>query len=109
MVFLIKYMGGGLLSSCVECEVTITEPICPSCLTDSMRVMVAEEDQDMASGILEDIPTEAGISCLFCGELMNRCAHCISKDIYLFIRDRNPGLAEEFMSRFDFDLRRTFA
>ncbi len=103
-------MGGMLSASCIECDEVMTEPMCPNCLQQRMQMMVSEYDGEIAE-LLQPSALEAteGIICLFCRKTMNRCAHCVSKDIYLFLEEKNPELADEFMGRFDFDLRRTFA
>ena len=69
--------------------------------------MISQDDQKLAKNIVgTKIP--GGTNCLFCGEGMGLCAHCFSKDIYEYLQENNPKIAEIFLSRFDFDLRREY-
>ncbi len=89
---------------CIECDHVITNPICSDCLAEEMVVMVSEHDPKLASEIV-GFALEGDTSCLKCGQGMALCAHCFSKDIYNYIEERNPLIAKEFVSRFDYDLR----
>ncbi len=93
-------------TTCVECYEQITNPICSHCLSQEMKIMLNEHDSDLATEI---IPCEiqGDVNCISCNRAMGLCAHCFSRDIYDFIHEQNAKLAKEFMSRFDFDLRRT--
>jgi hypothetical protein len=71
-----------------------------------MRAFVQEHDTVLAHDI-DGCTIDGGTQCLKCGKPMGLCAHCFSRDIYHLIKLKKPELAEEFMSRFDFDLRRT--
>ena len=91
--------------SCVECGDVITNPVCPDCLAAQMQVMVGERDSLLAREIKGSfIP--GGSLCAHCGQEMGLCAHCFSKDVYQFILENDPMLAREFLTCFDFDLRR---
>ncbi|MBT4651120.1 hypothetical protein HOC13_01210 [Candidatus Woesearchaeota archaeon] len=92
---------------CVECEETITQPICGECLAVRMKNMVGEYDTKLAKDIA-GLNVEGETKCIFCGEGMGLCAHCFSKDIYEYLAEKNIKIAKEFLSRFDFDLRRVF-
>lgn len=98
---------------CWECNETITEPLCPHCLTKHIQAYVGERRPDLALQMVNS--TEAGgiegegeTTCLCCGQGMNICAHCISSDAYQYLLEKDAALAEDFMGRFDFDLRTTF-
>lgn len=93
-------------SSCMQCDEVITEPICADCLAIRMKVVVKEYDSRLAQEIVGFTSIEGGATCLFCGEKMSLCAHCFSREIYDLIKTKNPSLVEEFLSRFDFGLRR---
>ena len=92
--------------SCIECDEVITEPICPDCLAKRMRLVVKEHDQTLAREIKGYVVEEGETTCLFCGKNMNLCAHCFSREVYELVKERRPEAAEEFLSRFDFELRR---
>ncbi|MBI2668418.1 hypothetical protein HYX14_01110 [Candidatus Woesearchaeota archaeon] len=91
-------------NQCIECDEIITNPICSDCLASQMRVFVKEHDQELATDIL-GFDIEGETQCISCGKKTGLCPHCFSKDIYEFIQERNPILADEFASRFDFQLR----
>ena len=97
-----------LFHACIECDDVITEPICSSCLAQRMQMVVREHDPKLAKDILNCAVEEGESSCLFCGKKMNLCAHCFSREVYTFLQEKNPEVAEMFMGRFDFDLRRSF-
>jgi hypothetical protein len=94
-------------NSCIECDQVITNPICPDCLSTRMKVMVAHHDKDLADQIT-GFKMDGDTHCLFCGQNMGLCAHCFSRETYNFIKEKKPEIANEFISRFDFDLRRNF-
>ncbi|MBI2112644.1 hypothetical protein HYT52_03870 [Candidatus Woesearchaeota archaeon] len=93
-------------NTCIECDDIITEPICPECLAHRMQEFVHYFDQKLAEEIESLVVEDGETSCIFCGKKMNLCAHCFSKEIYQFLQEKNPQAAEEFLGRFDFDLRR---
>ncbi|MAF99115.1 MAG: hypothetical protein CMH61_00740 [Nanoarchaeota archaeon] len=97
-----------LYNACVECEEVITHPICSECLSSRMRSFVGEHDEELSSQLV-GAGIEGGTQCLLCHQPMGLCAHCFSRDVYDYLVEKNPALAEEFLSRFDFDLRRSLA
>lgn len=92
---------------CVECDAVIDHPICSDCLSENIRAMVMEYDPRLAKEITS-VPIYGGSVCLFCGKNMGLCAHCFSRDIYLFLEAENKLVAQEFLKRFDFELRKEF-
>lgn len=90
---------------CVECDGVISNPICPSCLALKMRLWVGEVRADMAEDI-DGFELPGEVQCLFCGKGMSICAHCFSKGIYEQLVGKDRAVAQEFLSRFDFDLRK---
>jgi hypothetical protein len=91
---------------CIECDEVITEPICPGCLAGSMRTFVEEYDKELSEEIQDLAISQGEANCIFCEGSMNLCSHCFSREIYTFLDEKNPKIAEEFLSRFDFELRR---
>ena len=91
-------------NSCVECNQIITNPICAECLADRMRIMIHEYNPKLAREIV-GCNISGDTHCLFCGKGMALCAYCFSRGIYDFLEEKNPELAQEFASRFDFELR----
>ena len=101
-------MNQAPFNRCVECDEVITNPICSDCLAIQMRQMVAEQDQELA-GMITGADIDGATNCILCGQSMGLCAHCFSKDIYELLQERHPDMAQEFASRFDFDLRKAVA
>ncbi len=90
---------------CIECDEVITNPICTECLAERMRIVVEEQEPQLAQQI-QGLAIEGETICLFCGKKMAVCAHCFSRETYEFLQEQNPMLAAEFASRFDFDVRK---
>jgi hypothetical protein len=98
-------MKNAPFNRCVECFDVITNPICSGCLTEQMKQMVGEYNQQLAENI-NFYPMGGDTICISCGKGTGLCAHCFSKDIYYYLLENDVSLAAEFMARFDFDLRR---
>ena len=96
-----------LASRCFACDEVITNPICSQCLAGQMKVVVGEYDQKLARRIVgfSSPASEGDMVCITCSQSMSLCAHCFSKDIYEYLSENNTQIAEEFINRFDFDLR----
>ncbi|MBI4152849.1 hypothetical protein HY495_04000 [Candidatus Woesearchaeota archaeon] len=92
---------------CVECNDVIGHPVCSDCLSEKMRLFVAEYDARLAKSINSTAIYGSSL-CIFCGQNMALCPHCYSKDIYLFLHQKNKRIAREFLTRFDFELRKKF-
>ena len=92
-------------SSCVVCDETITNPICPDCLARQMRSWLHELKPKLAEQI-DGFHLSGDVNCVLCGQGMSICAHCYSRDVYEQIALHNKKLAREFIARFDFDLRK---
>ncbi len=69
-----------------------------------MRTWLQEMRPELAENI-QGCNFGNGAHCLFCGEGTSVCAHCFSKDVYEYLNEQDTEVAEEFLSRFDFDLR----
>ena len=96
-----------IANDCVVCDEAITNPICPDCLAKKMRNWLVEFGPQLASEVDGfSIEGETDTTCLFCGQGMSICAHCYSMDVYEQLAVKNAKLAQEFVSRFDFGLRR---
>lgn len=95
----------GVANSCVVCDEAISNPICPDCLAKQMRNWLVEFDPLLASEV-DGFSIEGDTTCLFCGQGMSICAHCYSMDVYEQLAVKNAKLAQEFVSHFDFDLRK---
>ena len=90
---------------CVECDDIITNPVCPNCLAAQMMVMIGEYDHKLVEYI-KGISIDGNTTCIICNQRMGLCAYCFSKDIYEFIKDKNQKIGQEFLQRFDFELRK---
>jgi len=94
----------GVFCRCAECHDVISNPVCPDCLTKQMKVVLDELNPKLSKEITS-CQIDGETRCLSCGEKMGLCAHCFSKDVYFQLLEKNEDIAEEFLSRFDFDLR----
>ncbi len=93
-----------VFNRCIDCTEIISNPICSDCLGQQMKQVLSEIDPALADKILTN--NFAGDThCIQCGNEMGLCAHCFSKDVYEQIKDLNEKAAEEFLARFDYDLR----
>jgi len=99
------YMTQAPFHRCMECDEVITNPICTDCLASSMRASLAPTHPRLANKI-HSFPLDGQTQCVLCRNPMALCAHCFSKDIYQFLEEKHPQLAKEFLTNFDFDLRR---
>mgnify|MGYP001566588556 FL=1 len=89
----------------MECDEIITNPICTDCLASSIRTSIAQTHPRLANKIRSTSVAGETI-CILCKQPMALCAHCFSKDIYQYLEEKHPQLAKEFLTHFDFDLRR---
>lgn len=92
---------------CVECNDVIDNPVCSDCLSEKMQALVAEYNPKLAAEITST-SIYGSSTCILCGKNMALCPDCYSKDIYLFLQQKNKRIAKEFLSRFDFNLRKEF-
>jgi hypothetical protein len=97
----------GVFSQCIDCDDIITNPVCSECLATQMKVMISEYDENLAQDIVV-CDVEGATLCMHCTKPMGLCAHCFSRDVYEQISQKNGDLADEFMARFDFNLRESF-
>ena len=94
----------GVYNRCVECNDTISNPVCPDCLAKQIKVVLEEIAPQLSNKVIRgDIEGET--RCLSCGNKMGLCAHCYCMDVYQQLAEKDEEVAEEFLSRFDFDLR----
>jgi hypothetical protein len=70
-----------------------------------MRASIAHIHPRLANKI-QSTPVAGETKCILCQSFMALCAHCFSKDIYQYLEEKHPKLAQEFLTNFDFDLRR---
>ena len=89
---------------CIDCSEVISNPVCSECLGKQMKQVLGEIDPSLPNKIVTS--NFAGDThCIGCGSEMGLCAHCFSRDVYEQIKDVNEAAAEEFLARFDYDLR----
>ena len=89
-------------AQCIECREGITNPICPDCLAKEIEAW-----KPWLKPILSAPGTYVaeGVRCMFCGRLMSICAHCYTKDLYNYLVEQEPEIAEEFLEIFDFGIK----
>ena len=98
---------------CDKCHQEITNPICPKCLGREIKIWLKEKSPKMQRivGPYSRFPSAKGIfcgKCIFCGDEIGICAHCVTKDVYLKLIEKKPKLGEEFISCFNYELREDF-
>ena len=94
----------GVFCRCIDCQEIISNPVCSTCLSQQMKVMISEINPKLADEIVS-CDVEGETRCLSCGNKMGLCAHCYSKDVYEQLLEKDQAVADEFLSRFDFELR----
>jgi hypothetical protein len=99
-------MKQALFHRCVQCDEAITNPICSDCLSHRMKLTIGLRDKKLAAEVC-GFEFEGETTCLSCGKHMGLCAHCFSRDIYELLEEKKYPYIEEFVSNFDFELRRT--
>ncbi len=97
----------GIFHRCIDCQEIISNPVCSECLSLQMKQMLGEIDPNLPEKIVT-CNFSGDTHCIGCGNEMGLCAHCFSKDVYEQIKDLNTIAAEEFLARFDYDLRVMF-
>ena len=94
-------------AKCVECQEVITNPICPRCVGNEIKVWLKENLPGLVH-IIGAGPRYGCAKCVICGKCLAVCAHCFAKDIYLEVIKVKPELGEDFISCFNFGLREEF-
>ncbi len=93
------------MNRCVSCEETITNPLCPGCLTKGIGQWLKEKN------ILLDVTNPSSGSmdpCIKCGDFIDLCTYCFTKHVYeeLKIAKVSRKVLEEYTLFFHFDLER---
>lgn len=96
------------IGDCVVCGDVITNPICVSCLQKEMEHWLLDRKPEVSSLIKNTTAcfksyTHDVMECVICGENMNVCAHCYSKDVIDFIK-KDKKLVREFLTQFNYQL-----
>ena len=100
----LRQNNSAVFHRCIDCSEVISNPVCSQCLGSQMKQVLGEIDPKLAEKIVTS--NFAGDThCLSCGSEMGLCAHCFSRDVFEQIKDLNEHAADEFLARFDYDLR----
>jgi hypothetical protein len=103
------------MTTCVMCEETITNPVCPDCLHSGVRQWLVEQQETRLAQTVLDITiadvknlqhralVEDSTLCIKCNRSMNVCTYCYTKDVFDVIKSK-PLLVAEYMMFFNFDL-----
>lgn len=89
---------------CMECMEGITNPICPECLAMEMEIW-NKKLKPIITVPNYTTYNSKNVRCLFCGKIMDICAHCFSRSMYELIKEKYPDLAEDFIDTFNYGLR----
>ena len=90
-------------AQCIVCNEGITNPICTDCLREQMIEWKPEIKE-----FLSTVDYEGIVKCLFCSKGMSICAHCYSRDVYLWLSRSQPEIAEQFIHIFNYGLKEEF-
>lgn len=93
---------------CVECEETITNPICPACLQVGVEQWLREEHREALVPELHELTrrvfwNDGETFCIKCNNLMSTCAYCYTKAVFDLIR-HEPDLLQRYLVYFNYDL-----
>ena len=99
--------------SCMGCDETITNPICPGCLESGVISWLHGRKTDMipkvaAMGSIFTPSEPLTSKCILCKGGMNVCAHCYYEEIQRVLFRSNPDLAHEFSTFFNFELNQEY-
>ncbi len=91
------------MSECVLCRETVTNPLCPDCISEGIEQWLKE------SGLPSYAPTVTGVEgeqCIRCDKKIDVCLYCHTKQIYEWLKERKTSklLLREFVDFFHFDL-----
>ena len=98
------------MATCVMCEETITNPVCPACVHKGIRQWLLEQQElHLATDVLEVTLCDSNVhaldnmECIKCHNSMAICTYCYSKNVFDVIKSK-PLLIAEYMMFFNFDL-----
>ena len=95
---------------CEECDIAITNPICPDCLERQAVTWLIERNKEvLAMRIRERIEkvnrqsrnSYSNVNCVICKNKLSICPHCTSKEI-LKVLNKERRLHNDFLSLFDY-------
>lgn len=92
---------------CIGCGEAITNPVCPSCLDRNISEWSAMNGVTIGvKPLRKDLGyTDVdGTRCIKCGDNMHFCPYCYTEDVLVWLQYNKPGLVDEFMRFFNFDL-----
>ena len=96
--------------NCVECEETITNPVCPDCLSEGIACWVAERLGPVAA---QEVFTITGALvypggdtwCIKCDKTMQLCAYCYTNGVMSILKN-HPVVLDQFVHYFGFEFER---
>ncbi len=98
------------MATCVMCEETITNPVCPDCIHQGIRQWLLEQQElHLATEVQyvtmcdNSVHTADNVNCIKCHKNMAICTYCYSKNVFDVIKFK-PYLIAEYMMFFSFDL-----
>lgn len=98
------------MHQCVECEETITNPICPDCLAEGVAAWAGERLGPVIADAVFDVTAtlayEHGSTwCIKCNKKMQLCAYCYTNSLIDILKSQ-PVVLAQFMYFFSFDFEK---
>ncbi len=101
------------MQECVLCKEYITNPLCPSCISEQVKDWLGEKKPELINELSQE--TEKMTlgkfnenECIKCKGFMDICTYCHTEHIldWLKMKDMPQSEIEEFVKFFHFDLER---
>lgn len=108
--------------TCAECQESIYNPICPSCLAREIEVWLNEKnkkskkaDKEIGNKILFEVKAYLGNGleggkCIICKRNSDfLCPYCFTKEVFDILKELkvSNGLLEDFFTHFNYDFDHT--
>lgn len=90
---------------CHVCEEGITNPVCVSCLEKQLSAWAHDVDSSIVPFVELIISNQHTTGneltyCIFCEDIMNICAYCVTHEMLALLQMQRPDLVESFISHF---------
>ena len=101
------------MQECVLCEEYITNPLCPTCISEQVIDWLGERMPNLVKEFKqESVSLSLGLfnnnSCIKCKGFMDICTYCYTEHVLEWLQSKNVSedLISEFLRFFHFDLER---
>ena len=98
------------MGECVVCRETVTNPVCPSCLSAEIGAWLEETKPELLERFNEaskemDLVLFNEETCILCKQGMDVCTYCYTEHIFNWLMREKSGkkLMREFLTYFNYD------